>query len=158
MEDITIQEATEIVELNELGTKGAEGVIEPLSYTYTEWYTQKNVGAGYKVEVGALVKMATGGGYSQFDTVMSTWSEAIGSGSYTWESFYKEAQILNAGQLLLSSRGNIVVAVDRSTSAGIKLGNDLIAAGFEISHEISKTTYYRQTVSVRETITLSWWR
>ncbi|MCL4365602.1 hypothetical protein M1437_00010 [Patescibacteria group bacterium] len=127
-------------------------------YTYAEYYTTKKLGAGYEVEVGSVVRMATGGGYSNFDTIISSWSVASGSGSYTWNKFHVSNQILNAGQLLLNSRGALEVKVDTSTTAGAQAGSELLGASFSVSSTVGTTTYYRKTETIKETITLSWWR
>lgn len=159
VENISLEEAAKRVEnSNEKNNIESEGTVSPLAYTYGEYYVQESIGAGYKIEVGALMQMAEGGGHSQFYKVESTWSEAVGSGSYDWDHFYKQATILNAGQLRLATRGNIVVKVDTSTTAGANFGSKLIGAGFEVSATQNKTTYYRKTASVSKVKTLSWWK
>ncbi len=155
--NISIKEAS--IKLNEIDQQSKKSTtysqtnITPYAInSYQEYYSQKDLGMGFKVEVGALCGMASGGGYTQFEKVIDKWSKAIGSGNYTWDAFYTEAIILNSGQLSLRTRGNIEVTASQSLSTGFS------AAGFEIGGSVGSNYYYRKTESISDTKTMSWYR
>lgn len=79
--------------------------------------------------------------------IVETWSEASGSGEYTWNSFYVTATVEGtlADSIYFQSRGTLEVAVDSSMSGGFE------AAGFSISATVGTTTYFRKTISIDDT-------
>ncbi|MBE5965846.1 MAG: hypothetical protein E7255_02580 [Lachnospiraceae bacterium] len=129
-------------------------LIQPRGYNNQEWYVVKDAGAGYSVEVGALVEMAVGGGHSNFHEVLDKWSVASGSGSYTWSPSYVSAELVSSTELRLMSSGYIEVAIDVSETGSV--GADLEFVNFERGKTIGSTTYYRKRISVDERIKLSY--
>lgn len=115
--------------------------------TYQEMYTRKNCGAGFILEVGALVRISYSGNYRGLLSVDSTWSDAVGSGSPDWDQFYCKGEVQSANDLYLSARGNITVKVNMSTSAGAAFGSELVGASFTASQSVGHTVTYRKTVS-----------
>jgi len=153
------QEATETITADRIISQNGDttiGVRTPTTGPITrghiydhEIYVIKDVGAGYSVEVGALVNMGDGaGGY--FNEILDYWSVASGSGSYEWEPSYVYATLLNSDTLELKTSGYIVVAIDSSLSGTV--GAELLGANFEVSSTIGQTTYYRKRVSISEKI------
>lgn len=88
--------------------------------------------------------MASGSGHSNFVKVQSdaVWSNAVGSGAHTWESFYKDATITNPSTLKLMTRGNLTITIGTQMSASLKAA--FVDAGFSVSG----TQYFRKTVSI----------
>lgn len=124
--------------------------ISPLSlpegqmyYTYT---STKDFGCGYTVEAGALVILYNQGSFREIIDVVEEWTGATGSGSYEWDEFYVYSNHTSTSLDLLA-RGAIVVAVDHSTSGGVDFGSDLLGVGFNVSHSIGQTYYYRKVSS-----------
>lgn len=109
-----------------------------------ERYITYDAGMGYIIEVGCQVKVACGSGHCNFVEVIKEWSDATGSGSYTWKKFYVTVTIEGATKdtLRFQTRGALEVAVDSSTTGGFE------AAGFSVSSTTGGTTYYRKTISI----------
>lgn len=107
-----------------------------------------DAGMGYLIEVGCQVKVACGSGHCNFVEVIKEWSEASGSGSYTWNPFYVTVTIeggIKKDTLRFQTRGALEVAIDSSMSAGFE------AAGFSVSGTIGRTTYFRKVMSINQT-------
>lgn len=112
-----------------------------------ERYITYDAGMGYLIEVGCQVKVACGSGHCNFVEVIKEWSEASGSGDYTWNAFYVTVTIEGntSDTLRFQTRGTLEVAVESSMTTGFE------AAGFSVSGTIGGTTYFRKTLSINQT-------
>lgn len=113
-----------------------------------ERYITYDAGMGYLVEVGCQVKVACGSGHCNYMEVIKEWSEASGSGDYTWNAFYVTVTIEGDldDTLRFQTRGTLEVAVESSMTTGFE------AAGFSVSGTVGGTTYFRKTISVNQTL------
>lgn len=110
-----------------------------------ERYITYSAGMGYQIEIGCLVVVACGSGHCKFVEVLDdVWSEASGSGSYTWDAFYTYVTIEGSvgDSLRFRTRGVLVVETD------ITFGFE--AAGFEILPSVGGTYYARKTMTIDE--------
>lgn len=117
------------------------------SQRYEERYITYDAGMNYLIEVGCQVLVSCGSGHCNFVEVIKEWSEATGSGSYTWNAFYVTVTIegVRKDTLRFQTRGSLEVAVDTSMTSGFEL------AGFSVSGTVGGTTYYRKSISIDQT-------
>ncbi len=115
---------------------------------YQEWVGYSEGGLGYRVEAGALVKIESSGSFRGLVGVEEVWTNASGSGDYTWSESYVSPVNVTANGLTLKWRGVIEVAVEKSVSGGYS------AAGFEMGGSVGSTTYARKTISDQKTFKL----
>ena len=112
-----------------------------------ERYVTCSLGAGYSVELGCTVTVQIGGGHCNFKTIHEKWSKASGSGSYTWDSYYVNAEITGRydDAIHFTGRGAIEVRTTYSMSASMS------AAGFSLSGTSGTTYIFRKTASLDKT-------
>ncbi len=113
-----------------------------------ERYVHCDVGAGYKIELGCLVRVQCGSGHCNYVSISKTWSKAIGDGVYSWDPFYVNATIVGSLKdgIHFQSRGNLEIAVNQSMGASVQ------GAGFSFTGTVGTTYHYRKTVSVDQTL------
>jgi len=136
-EDLSYNQA--VLEYNELIAR---------SQRLEERYITYDAGMGYLIEVGCQVKVSCGSGHCNFEEVIKEWSEASGSGAYTWNAYYVTVTIEGGTKkdtLRFQTRGTLEVAVDASATGGFE------GAGFSLSGTIGGTYYYRKVISIDQT-------
>ena len=146
------QSISRIEAMNVLGPIGVYGT------GYQEAIITQDLGAGFKVEVGALLTTATGSGHSNFTEVITTWSAAAGSGAYTWTEYYDPiAEITGTtkNSVYLQVRGAIEVNVDITLSGSATFMDLLDKAEFELSLALGSTYTYRKVKTISGTYTMS---
>ena len=156
---LTINEAAEVL-IDKAGYSKSQAAEFYNEYSVSRGYVhvverwiKYDAGMGYIIEVGCIVEQECGSGHCNYGDVLETWSEASGSGDYTWNPFYARAEVGPPfdTSITFTSRGTLEVAVGASVTAGFE------AAGFSLAGELSGTYYMRKTVSIEDTFELGDW-
>lgn len=156
LNSISMEEAADIIKTNTqnqnpsfVSNRASRGPDDDNTF-YREYIIEYNYGLGTKVEAGALARIYSYGSFRNFQSVDRTWSEASGSGPYTWKCFYITPRIIDGYKLELLTRGAVEVAVTGSVTisgnAGVTV-QGLVNIGFQASGTIGSTVYLRKVGS-----------
>ncbi len=112
-------------------------------YQQVEFKVEKDFGAGYTVEAGALVKCYAQGSFFSFEEVIDKWTKETSTGDYSFDEAYIQATISsNKQKLTVQARGVCEVALQVSQQDTV--GVELLGAGFSHGSVTGTTVYYRK--------------